>query len=45
VPFFVSLFARPIPVLDGPHAATLPNTDGGDVAFASQENTNDKTAA
>jgi hypothetical protein len=45
VPFFVSLFARPIPVLDGPHAATPPDTDGGDVAFASHENTNDKTAA
>jgi hypothetical protein len=45
VPFFVSLSARPIPVLGGPHAATPPDTDGGDVAFASHENTNDKTAA
>src|ERR1700674_2380658 len=45
VPFFGSLFARPIPVLGGPHAATRPDTDSGDVAFASHENTNDKTAA
>ena len=43
--FLVSILARPIPVLDGPHAATPPDTDGGDVAFASHENTHDKTAA
>ena len=44
VPFFVSIF-RPANSVGGPHAATPPDTDGSDVAFASHENTNDKTAA
>jgi hypothetical protein len=44
VPFFVSLFARPVLAVSIPHAATS-GDDDGDAPFLSGENTKDKTAA